>query len=163
SAPPATASYLSGSLAARATCAKPAARSSRTTREIRGSPRNCASALSLPNRRLSPPARITAHASRTISSHPIAEDPLQRRGRAHQIERELRVPLRVPVSDRQAHVLAGALRAEGGRGERSGHAEEEDLAAVACGEDARHLGAGNARAVHHQIERTTRLCVDLER
>src|SRR5205807_6665966 len=72
------------------------------------------------------------------------------------------MPLRVPVSDRQVHVLARALRAEGGRGERSGHDEEEDIAADARGEDARHLGAGTARAVHHQLERTTRLGEDLD-
>src|SRR2546425_1363898 len=66
-----------------------------------------------------------------------------------------RPPLRVAVSDRQPHVLARALRPEGGRRERSGHAEEQDLAPVARREDARRLGAGHARAVHHRSEEHT--------
>src|SRR2546428_13013443 len=112
SAPPAAAAYLSGSFAARASWAKPAARSSRTTRAISGSPRNCASALSLPNLRLSPPASTTAQASRAILRHPGSEDLLQRRRLADQIQRQLRVPLRVAVADRQADVLADSLGAQ---------------------------------------------------
>src|SRR5260370_6458836 len=149
----ATAAYLRGSLAASAICSKPAAQRPRKRCASSGSPRNRASALSLPKRRLSPPARTTAQAAReALSPHPRREDPLQRRRLPHQLQRQRGMPARVPVADGQAHVLPHSLGAQRRRREAGGHAEEEDLAPLARREDAPHLRPADPPAAHHQPE-----------
>src|SRR5260370_201954 len=74
-----TAAYLRGSFAASAICAKPAPHSPRSTWASSGSPRNCPSALSLPNLRLPPPATTPPHPSPTLP--PLFPPPPPRRRR----------------------------------------------------------------------------------
>ena len=70
---------------------------------------------------------------------------------AELLKRDLRMSLRIAVSDNHRHVTADAFGAESGFREARGHREEIDDARVLGTEDAGHFGVGNIHVVDGDV------------